>query len=184
MQHRGSSSAHVVPTKVEIHLRCQHLMAKLIQRIEFAESAMSVAKVIHCDWKWSWHHSQCCQMATKFPIPVHLNPRTLTSSYPSEKWSQLCVPSCLQIDGCLSRFHSRWIDIVEFQHSANNEQFESKSKIGNGQFTLSPDSERIAQTKCAKIFCLTTFPSGCQQKMQVSSADLRDTHEVQTLLLL
>jgi hypothetical protein len=116
-------------------------------------------------------------MATKFPIPVHLNPRTLTSSYPSEKWSQLCVPSCLQIDGCLSHFNSRWIDLVEFQHSANNEQFESKSKIGNGQFTLSPDSERIAQTKCAKIFCLATFPSGCQQKMQVSSADSRDTHE-------
>ena len=87
MQQRGSSSAHVVPTKIKIHLRRQDLMPKLIQRIEFVESTMSVPKMIHCNWQWRWHHSQCCQMATKFPIPINLNPSTLASSHPSEKWS-------------------------------------------------------------------------------------------------
>ena len=47
--------------------------------------------------------------------------------------------------------------------SCKQQQFGSKSTIGNGQSILSPYSERIAQMKCAKKLRLATFRSGCRQ---------------------
>jgi hypothetical protein len=82
----GGNSAHAVPTEKEIHLARQHLMPKLIQRIQTAESAISVAKWIDCNRKWPQHYPQHVQIMANTSIPIHHPSNTCSLIYTSQQW--------------------------------------------------------------------------------------------------